>query len=127
MALPRGITISDISVIHPLSINILPRATTTAGAAVSHRDQQKRNAYTRVEPNGYGFVPFSVETYGSLCHQAMKLLHDLGEEVAGPGGVLRSSFVAGAQRELSVGLCRGQFMAYQASLGVLARSSGFAF
>jgi hypothetical protein len=52
MALPRGITISDISVIHPLSINTLPRALTTAGAAASHRDQQKRTAYARVEPNG---------------------------------------------------------------------------
>jgi hypothetical protein len=42
----------------------------------------------------------------------MKLLHDLGEAGAGPGGVSRSSFVAGAQRELSVGLYRGNFMAY---------------
>jgi hypothetical protein len=57
----------------------------------------------------------------------MKLLHDLGEEAAGPGGVLRSSFVAGALRELSVDLCRGNFMAYWASIGVLARSSGSAF
>jgi hypothetical protein len=57
----------------------------------------------------------------------MKLLHDLGEEAAGPGGVLRSSFVAGALRELSVGLCRGTFMAFRASLGVLAGSSGSPF
>jgi hypothetical protein len=32
MALPHGITISNIFVIHPLSINVLPRASTTAGA-----------------------------------------------------------------------------------------------
>jgi hypothetical protein len=127
MALPRGITISDLSVVHPLSINTLPRAAITAGAAASHRDQQKRTAYARVEPNGYGFVPFSVETYGRIGQPAMKLLHDLGEEAAGPGGVSRSSFVAGALRELSVGLCRGNFLAYRASLGVLARSSGSSF
>jgi hypothetical protein len=77
MVLPCGITISDISVIHPLSINTLPRAATTAGAAASHRDQQKRTAYARVEPNGYGFVPFSVESNGRLGHPAMTLLHDL--------------------------------------------------
>jgi hypothetical protein len=71
MALPRGITISDISVIHPLSINTLPCASTTARAAASHRDQQKRAAYARVEPNSYGFVPFSVLTYGRLGHPAM--------------------------------------------------------
>jgi hypothetical protein len=127
MVLPRGITISDISVIHPLSINTLPRAATTVGAAASHRDQQKRTAYARVEPNGYGFVPFSVESYGRLGHPAMKLLHDLGEEAAGPGGVSRSSFVVGALRELSIGLCRGTFWSYRASVGVLARASGASF
>jgi hypothetical protein len=67
MVLPDGIT---ISVIHPIYINILPCAATTAEAAASHRDQQKRTAYARVEPNGYGFVPFSVETYGQLGDEA---------------------------------------------------------
>jgi hypothetical protein len=73
--------------------------------------------YARVEPNGYGSVPFSVETYGRLGHPAMKLLHDLGEERT-QRCVSRSSLMAGALRELSVGLCRGNFMAYRASLGV---------
>jgi hypothetical protein len=88
MALPQGISIADISFIHPLS-----RAASTAGAAASHRDQQKRTAYAQVEPHGYGFVPFSVETYGHLGQPAMKLLHSLGDEAAGPGGVTRASFV----------------------------------
>jgi hypothetical protein len=127
MALPRGITISDLSVIPPLSISTLPSAAITAGAAASHRDQQKRTAYARVEPNRYGFVPFSVETYGRIGQPAMKLLHDLGEEAAGPGGVSWSSFVVGALKEFSLGLCRGNFLAYRASLGVLARSSGSSF
>jgi hypothetical protein len=35
----------------------------------------------------------------------MKLLHLLRDEAAGPGGVMRASFVNGALRELSVGLC----------------------
>jgi hypothetical protein len=68
-----------------------------------------------------------METYGRLGQPAMKLLHDLGEEAAGPGSVSWSSFVAGALRELIVGLCRGNFLAHQASLGVLARPSGSAF
>jgi hypothetical protein len=54
----------------------------------------------------------------------MKLLHALGDEAAGPGGVNRASFVAGALRELSVGLCRGNFSMYRAYLGILAKSSG---
>jgi hypothetical protein len=65
MALPKSISITGISVIHPLSMNIIALAATTAGAAASHRDQQKRIAYARVEPHGYGFAPFSVEMY---CH-----------------------------------------------------------
>jgi hypothetical protein len=104
LALPQGISITDISVIHPLSLNIISRAATTAGA--SHRDQLKRTAYARVEPHGYCFIPFSVETYGCLGQPAMKLLHLLGDEAAGPGGVTRASFVNSALQELSVGLCR---------------------
>jgi hypothetical protein len=127
LALPQGISITDISVIHPLSLNIISRAATTAGAAASHRDQLKRTAYARVEPHGYGFVPFSVETYSRLGQPAMKLLHLLGDEAAGPGGVTRASFVNGALREQSVGLCRGNFFAYRTSVGMLARSSGASF
>jgi hypothetical protein len=127
LALPQGISITDISVIHPLSLNIISRSATTARAAASHRDQRKRTAYARVEPHGYGFVPLSVVTYGRLGQPAMKLLHSLGDEAAGPGGVTRASFVNVALRELSVGLCRGNFFAYRASVGMLARSSGTSF
>jgi hypothetical protein len=35
--------------------------------------------------------------------------------------------VAGALRELSVGLIRGNFLLYRASVGMLARSSGSSF
>jgi hypothetical protein len=54
-------------------------------------------------------------------------LHALGDKAAGPGGVQRASFVAGALRELSVGLCRGNFFMCRACLGMLARSSGTGF
>jgi hypothetical protein len=77
--------------------------------------------------HGYGFVPFSVETYGRLGQPAKKLLHSLGDEAAGPGGVTRASFVNAGLRELSVDLCRGNFSAYRASVGMLARSSGASF
>jgi protein involved in sex pheromone biosynthesis len=51
-------------------------------------------------------VPVSVESYGRWSHPAIKLLHTLGEMAAGPGGVSRASFVAGALQELSIGLVR---------------------
>jgi hypothetical protein len=57
----------------------------------------------------------------------MKLLHELGDEAARPGGVTRASFVAGALREISVGQCRGNFFMYRACLGMIAKSSGMGF
>jgi hypothetical protein len=42
--LPQGISMADVSVIHPLSINSLPSAAAHAGEAVVRRDQQKRVA-----------------------------------------------------------------------------------
>jgi hypothetical protein len=107
LAMPQGISIADVSVIHPNSFNTLPGAAATAGAAASHRDRQKRTAYARVEPNGYSFVPFSVESYRRLGHLAMKLLHSLGDEAVGPGRVLRASLVAGALRASALDLFWG--------------------
>jgi hypothetical protein len=57
----------------------------------------------------------------------MKVLHALGDEAAGPGGVTRASFVAGALRENSVGLCMGNFFMSRACLGMFAKSSGTGF
>jgi hypothetical protein len=53
---------------------------------------------------------FSVESYGRLGQPALKLLHALGDEAAGPGRVDWAS-LAGALRNLCVGLCRGIFFA----------------
>jgi hypothetical protein len=106
---------------------VLTRAASTAGAAASHRDHQKRTTYSRLEPNGHEFVPVFVDSYGRLSELAMKLLHTLGEEAAGPGGVSRAPFVAGALRELSVGLVRGNYFLYRAPVGMLAWSSGACF
>jgi hypothetical protein len=127
MVLSRGIAIADVSVLHPLSAHLPHRAASMAGAAASYRDHQKRTTYSRLEPNGYEFVPVSVESYERLSQPAMKLLHTLGEEAAGPGGVLRTSFVVGALRELSVGLVRGNYFLFRVSVGMLARSSGACF
>jgi hypothetical protein len=107
LTIPQGISIADVSVIHPLSINSLSAAAASAGAAVAWRDHQKRTAYAEVEPNGYDFVSFSVESYGHIGQPAMKHLHQLGHEAASPGGVTRASFLTCNLHELSVGLCKG--------------------
>jgi hypothetical protein len=52
MAIPQGISIADISVIHLLSLNTISWAAATAGAAASHRDQQKHYRKASVgQPN----------------------------------------------------------------------------
>jgi hypothetical protein len=58
---------------------------------------------------------------------AMKLLHQLGGEAAGAGGVSLASFVLGTLRALSVGLVRGNFWQYRALTGMLARVRGSSF
>jgi hypothetical protein len=57
----------------------------------------------------------------------MKLLHELGDNASGPGGDARASFIAGTLQELSVGLCRDNFLMYRACLGMLVKSSGSGF
>jgi hypothetical protein len=125
LSLPQAMSITDVSITHPLSINALSAAAAMAGAASARRDQQKRAAYARVEPNGYIFVPISVESYGRLGQPAMELLHKLGNEAAHPGGVSRASCVAGALRELRP--VQKHFVIYRASVGMLARVSGTGF
>jgi hypothetical protein len=69
----------------------------------------------------------SLRTYGRLGQLAMKLLPLLGVEAASPGSAKRAAFVNCYLRELRVGLCRGNFLCYPASVGMLARSRGASF
>jgi hypothetical protein len=66
----------------------------------------------------------------TCIHPVMKLVHSLGDEAAGPGGVSLASLVAGALWELSVGLIRGNFLHRtntRASVDMLARFGGSCF
>jgi hypothetical protein len=74
-----------------------------------------------LEPNGYPFIPFWVETYGRLGKPAISFLGQLGLEAKEAGRkVSKSGFVAASIREISVGLCWGNYHMYRASLGLLA-------
>jgi hypothetical protein len=55
--MPQGISIADVSVIHPNSLNTLSRAAATTEAAASQLDRLKQPASASVEQNGYSFVP----------------------------------------------------------------------
>jgi hypothetical protein len=121
LALRQVITVTNISVLYPLSINTLSVAAAKAGAAASNRDQQKRMCASSLA--GYAFVLFSVERYEPV----MKLLHDLGDKAAGSAGLTWVDFVAGALRELSVGLIREFFSFIVPVLEALTRVTGRSF
>jgi hypothetical protein len=69
-----------------------------------------------------------VETYGRLGKPALRLMARLGQGAAeSAGGVSKSGFVAGAIRELSVGMCRGNFYVYRDGFGLPAGDLGRGF
>jgi hypothetical protein len=126
MVLPDGLTVTDVSVIHPAAASYVRAARVEGGAAAS-RDQVKRAQYSSADPNGYAFVPLSVETFGRLGKPAMELLNQLATTAASGGTARKDCFVIGALKELSVALCRGNGFVLRRSLGVLARVAGTSF
>ena len=67
-----------------------------------------------------------METIGRLGKLAMELIKKLAAVAAAGGAVEKGAYMAGALRQLSVGLCRNKGVLYRGSLGILARA-GSAF
>ena len=57
----------------------------------------------------------------------MELLSTLADGAAASGKVDRAGFVAGALRELSVALCKGNGLMFRDCVNGLARASGHTF
>jgi hypothetical protein len=126
LALESGMSVVDVFITHPSGVANRAAAATTDDAA--RRDREKRRTYGQLEPNGYPFIPFTVETYGRLGKLAISFLRQLGLEAKEAGHkVSKSGFVAAAICELSVGLCRANYQMYRASLGLRAGVSGPGF
>jgi hypothetical protein len=126
LVLPSGLTVADVSVVHPAA-NTNRRAARVEGGAAAAREAMKRARYETGDPNGYAFVPLVVETYGRMGKAAMGLLNTLATSAIAGGAMKKSSFVTNALRQLSVGLCRGNGVMYRRGLGILATASGRAF
>jgi hypothetical protein len=62
MALETGLAIVDVPVTHPPDVANRAAAARTDGAAAERRDRERRRAYSRLEPHGYPFMPFFVES-----------------------------------------------------------------
>jgi hypothetical protein len=74
MALGTGMFVVDVSVTYPAGVSTRATAAATDGAAAARRGRGTRRTYNPLEPNGYPFVPFSVDMYGRLGKSAIALL-----------------------------------------------------
>ena len=126
LVLPDGLTVTDVSVVHPCASTYV-RAARVAGGAAVVRDAAKQAKYQTADPSGYAFVPLSHESFGRMGQPAMKLLNTLAEVASANGRVVKAGFVGNALRELSISLCRGNALMHRRGLGVLARVTGNCF
>ena len=124
-ALAEGLTVVDVSIVHPAAATFARLACSPGGAAAK-RDAEKRHKYLTTDPHGYTFVPLSHETFGRLGKPAMDLINTLASAAA-ESGVYKEGFVINALRELSVSLCRGNGIMFRRGLMNMARVSGAAF
>ena len=126
VVLPDGLTVCDVSVVHPAAASYAAQARVPGGAAAA-RDRLKITKYQTTDPNGYAFVPLSHETYGRLGKPAMQLLNTLAIAASANGTVHKEGFVTNALRQLSVTMCRANGIMFRRSLETLARVTGTNF
>ena len=101
-----GLTMVDVSVVHPAADPYRRAAARTTGSAAC-RDVAKRAKYASADPDGCSFKPLSVETSGRLWEPAMELLNDLETSAASSGTVQKDNYVVNVLQELRVALCLG--------------------
>jgi len=110
---PEGIVALDQSIIHPAADSYSAEAALREGAAAEKRDASKRAAYATVDPHGYHFVPFTVESYGRIGKPGMQFLRKLAQvasQAPGVQGFDKGRFMEMALRRISVALCNGVAM-----------------
>jgi hypothetical protein len=112
LALESGMSVVDVSITHPSGVTNRAAAATTDGAATARRDSEKGPARAEWVPlhSVLGGDLRLGEPAISFNYKVVKFLGQLGLEAKEAGRrVRKSGFVAGAIRELSVGLCRGNY------------------
>ena len=123
------LVLGDVSVVHPAGATEIRvrKSDEVAGASAAGRDAAKRAKHAAGAAGGYSFVPLTVESYGRMGEPARKFLSNLAEKASSVGRVDRGAFLANAERELSVALCRGNAIVFQGCYGCLAKVSGSAW
>jgi hypothetical protein len=96
-----------------------PRAANRAASAAS-AEQQQQITMLKNAASTTGWHPMGTPWYPVLWPVGKACCRFSRNEAAAAGAVSKSSFVAAALREFSVGSCKGNYLMHQASLGVLA-------
>ena len=95
------------------------------GSAAVKRDALKYRGHNGHYHPGYTLIPASVETYSYLGKPLIRYLNTLSELAAARGpAVTKVSFLAGAHRELIVGLIKRQGSVHRGWTNLLARAAG---
>ena len=103
----ENVCIGDISVVNPAADTYVEAAAREVGSAAAERDRRKREAYRLYDPDAYGFVPLTHESYGRLGKPAMAHLNWLAEAASRCGKIDKKVFVTNALRHMSVALYKG--------------------
>ena len=103
----ENVCIGDISVVNPAADTYVEAAAREVGSAAAERDRRKREAYRLYDPDAYGFVPLTHESYGRLGKPAMAHLNWLAEAASRCGKFDKKVFVTNALRHMSVALYKG--------------------
>jgi Reverse transcriptase (RNA-dependent DNA polymerase) len=104
-----GVTLVDVSVVHPLSASYIRRTVTPLACAIQ-RERAKTSKYAALtKDQGARFMPFVFESYGALGGVGERFISSLAEEAEANsnGGVSSSAFNKMARTALSVALQTG--------------------
>jgi hypothetical protein len=78
-----GVTLIDVSIVHPSAASYMVRAATTPLAAATIRERQKRAKYDQLaRDSGAQFVPFVFESFGSFGRGVRQTLAIIAREAA---------------------------------------------
>ena len=119
---------TDVTVVHPLGVNVVGVASRTAGATADRAEKAKRADWEGfADKPQYEFVPFAVESYGRLGAKATAYVRELGEIAAASERVSKSRFVMNAYKLISCAVQKGNSLMLAQSLTAIARSTGWHF
>jgi hypothetical protein len=128
LVLPGRMIISDVCVVHPLAPSRVRKRTswTTTGTAREYQRKKLRKYSKTAAQHHAELLPFSVETYGGMAPDAIKLLSamgSMGEEQLGmwPRHVVIRHLMGSVATSVQRGNAVAWLSGYSRALAVMAR------